>query len=180
MSSVLTLRKSILTLPFVSFGSSRKSYWGKSRTPYSEMCSLSAPIPHVEGSASEHELPGDLEKVKAANEFPGYRPSMNKEDDVRKSPLPISDNVTSRAWMSRDLSIYSNSRYAYANLPSAVDLFWDQGGREIAHPKPLPMIFTITTHCLDATATNNYFVRAQCRWFFLDTMLKGSFPPWAR
>ena len=69
------------------------------------MSLLSVPIPHVEGSAPEHVSPEDLGKVKTANELAGYMSSTNKED-VQKSLLPISDNVTLRVWMSRDLSIY--------------------------------------------------------------------------
>ena len=36
------------------------------------------------------------------------------------------------------------------------------------------MIFTILTHCLNTTDTNNYFVRTQGRRFCLGAMLKGS------
>ena len=135
------------------------------------MSLLSVPIPHGEGSASEHFSPGGPEAVHSGNEMSGYRLPMSKEDDVRKSPLPISDNVASRVWMSHDLSIYSNSEYVYTIFSIAVALFWDQGCREIAQSEPLSTICTILTHCLNATAINNYFVRTQGRWFGLDAML---------
>ena len=106
----------------------------------------------------------------------GYMSSMSEEDAVRKCLLPISDNVTSRDWMSRDLSVYSNSEYVYAIYPIAVDLVWGQWGREIAKSESLSTIFAILTHCLNTTDNNNYFVRAQGQWFCLGAMLKWSFP----
>ena len=52
-----------------------------------------------------------------------------------------------------------------------------KGGREIAKSKPLSMIFTILTHCMNKTEIDNYFARTQGRWFGLGKMLKGSAPP---
>ena len=98
---------------------------------------------------------------------------MGKEDAVQKSLLPISDNAPSPVWMSRGRCVYSNSAHDYAILPIAVALFWDQGGRGIAQSKPLSMIFTILTHCLNTTDINNYFLRAQGRRFCLGATLKG-------
>ena len=91
---------------------------------------------------------------------------MGKEDAVRKSLLPISG----------DLSICSNSEYFYAIFAIAVVLRREQGGREIAQSESLSTIGAILTHCLDTTATNNYFVRTQGQWFCLATMLKGTAP----
>ena len=101
---------------------------------------------------------------------------MGKEDAVQKSLLPISDNAPSPVWMSRGRCVYSNSAHDYAILPIAVALFWDQLCREIAHPEPLSMIFTILTHCLNTTDIANYFAWAQGLWFSLGAMLQLS-PP---
>ena len=78
--------------------------------------------------------------------------------------------------MSQDLKIYSSSEYVYAIPPFALALWWGNGGREISRPKPLFMVFTNLTHCLNTTAGNNYFFRTQCRWFCLGAILKGSSP----
>ena len=141
------------------------------------MSSLRAHIPHVEGHASEHVSPEIQERPKTANGISGYRTSMAKEDALRKCLLPVSDNVTSRVWMSRDLSVYSNSEYFYAIFPIAVALFWDRWGREIPKWKPSSMIFTTLTHCLNKTDIDNYFVRTQGHWFRRDTTLKEPPPP---
>ena len=66
-----------------------------------------------------------------AYEMSGYRPSMTKDDALRKCLLPISDNVESRVWMSQDLSIYSNSEYVYAIFPIAVAFFLGSMGAVI-------------------------------------------------
>ena len=129
------------------------------------MSLLSVHIPHVEGSASGHVSPEDLEKAETSNEFSGRMPPMNKEGDVQKSLLPISDNAALLVWMPRDLSIYSNSERVYAICPTAVALLRGQGCREISQSAPLSMIFAILTHCLKTTAINNYFIRTQGQRF---------------
>ena len=52
------------------------------------------------------------------------------------------------------------------------------GDREIADSGPLPTIFTILTHCLNATSITNYYysTRANGRWFCLDGTLIGPGP----
>ena len=67
--------------------------------------------------------------------------------------------------MSRDLRNYDNVEYVYAISPIALAPFWDKGGREIDRSKQLSTIFAILSHRLDATDVNNYFVRAEGRWF---------------
>ena len=140
------------------------------------MASISAPIPQVEGPASEQASPTAPGKIQTANELSGYRASTTKENDVQKCHSPISDNVRKRIRMSQDLSIYSNSEYVYAIFPSAVAFFLDKGRRKIVLPKPLSMIFTIPTHCLNTTATNNYSIRTKGQWFCLGSTLIGSSP----
>ena len=85
------------------------------------MSVLSVHIPHVEGSASEQSPPEVPDRAQSANELPGRRSSMIREDAVRTWTLPISDNFTSRVWVSQDLSVYYNSEYVYAISPIAVD-----------------------------------------------------------
>ena len=139
------------------------------------MSLLSAPIPQMEESAPAHVSPTLPVRAHSSNEVSGYRSSTTAGDAVPKCMLPISDNASSRVWMSQDPSIYSNSEYVCAIFPIAVDLFWDKWGRGIVEAKPASMIFTILTHCLHTTATNNYFVRAQGQWICLGAIQKGLF-----
>ena len=140
------------------------------------MSILSVPIPHGEGSVAEQASPMVAEKVLTANEVSGYRASMALEDAIRKCLAPISENARDRIRMSLELSVYSNSKFAYAIFLIAISLFRGKGGREIGESKPLPMIFAILTHCLNKTAIRNYSVSAKSQWFCQDTMLLGSSP----
>ena len=101
---------------------------------------------------------------------------MAIEDEIRKCIAPISENARTRIWMSRGLSVYYNSEFACAIFPIAISLFWDKGGREIVEAEPLSTIFTILTHCLGKTSTNNYSIRPKGQWSCQDVMLEGSSP----
>ena len=114
-------------------------------------------MPNMEGSVSEQAAPiAQEEKVLTANELFGYKSDISKEDAIRKRPVPIYENVRNRTWMSQELSIYSNSEYAYAIFPIEIGLFWDRWGRQIAESKALSMIFTILTHCPNTTPISNF------------------------
>ena len=127
MRSVLTLQKSIITQLFL-FSSAPKSLTEENlRQSYSEMSSISAPMPQFEVSPAAKASPPVPEKVQTAHELSGYRPSMRKEEDAHQYPSPISDNFRTRIWTSQDLSLYSNSEYVYAIFPIEVALFWGKG-----------------------------------------------------
>ena len=83
------------------------------------VASLSAPPPW---RVCARTFPGKPERNSPANEVSEYRASMSQEDAVRKSLFPISLNVRTQIWMSRDLKIFSNSEYAYAIFPVAIAL----------------------------------------------------------
>ena len=127
----------------------------------------------MSGSGNPVEIPTP---EKSAGERDGCRKSTNKEDAVKKRPDRISENVRNQIWMCPGLSTFPNSEYVYAIFSTAVALFWGKGGRCIAESKPLSVIFTILTHCLDTSAVNNYFVRMTGKWSCGDTMAKGSAP----
>ena len=141
------------------------------------MSVLSVPIPRWEASVAGQASPPGPEKALTANEVSGYRVSMGLECAFRKRLAPISENARSRISMSQELSAYSNSEFAYAIFPIAIDFFFlGQRGREIVESKPLSMIFTILTHCLNTKAINNYYVRTKGRWFCQDAMIIESSP----
>ena len=70
------------------------------------MSLISLPIPHFERSAPEQMAPEIPEMSKTANEMSGYITSIGKEHALLKCLLPISDNATSRVWMSQVLSVF--------------------------------------------------------------------------
>ena len=140
------------------------------------MSVLSNPIPHVEGPVSEQPSPMVSEKAQSANDVSGYRTSMAIEDAIQKCLAPISENARTRIWMSQELSVYSNSEFAYAIFPIAIALFCDKGGREIAESEPLSMICAILTHCLNTMDINIYSVRTKGQRFCQDSMLIASSP----
>ena len=112
----------------------------------------------------------------SANSTPCYRISIFQENAVRKILIPENLNCRAKVWMAQDLSIYTNSEYVYATYPIALSFFYGKGCREIAELKPLSMISTILPHGLNTTDINNYFVRTDRRWFWLDTSIKGLAP----
>ena len=63
--------------------------------------------------------------------------------------------------MSSQLSAYADNEYVCAIYPIA--LFWEKES-EICESKPLTVIFTILTRCLDTTTTYNYALRAEEEW----------------
>ena len=125
---------------------------------------------------SEQASPIVQETEKSANEMYGYRTCMSIEGAIRKCLSPISENARNRSWMAQDLSVYSNTELVYAILPISIALSWGKGGRRIVESETMPMIFTILTHCVNTTATNNYSVRTKGQRFCADTMLTGSSP----
>ena len=118
-----------------------------------------------------------MEKVpKTANGISGYLGVLKPHEAVRKSLDPIDPKVRNKAWMSSELCVYANNEYVFATFPIALALFWDKGGKEICESRSLTVIFTILTHCLSTTATNNYSVRTLGKWSCGDTIQKGSAP----
>ena len=95
---------------------------------------------------------------------------------VRKSLDPIDPKVRNKTWMSPELCVYANNEYVFATFPIALALFCDKGWKEICESRSLTVIFTILTHCLSTTATNNYSIRTLGKWSCDDTIQKGSVP----
>ena len=112
----------------------------------------------------------------AANSLSGYRISSTKEGAVQKSLETASLDALSKVRAPKDLSTCSYSGYVSAIFPIAIELPLWEGGREIAEPKQVSMIFVILAHCLNTTDVNNYCVRADGQWFCLDTTIKGHVP----
>ena len=85
------------------------------------------------GDVSEQPSPMVLkeEKTLSANEVSGYMQSMFPEDAIRKCLSPISENARSRILMSQELSVYSNSEFAYAIFPIVIAFFWGKGVVEL-------------------------------------------------
>ena len=94
---------------------------------------LSIPIPHGEGSVSEQPAPMVVkeEKILSANEVSGYRHPMSPEDAIRKCLAPISENARNRIRAFQELSVYSNSEFAYAIFPIVIAFFWGKGVVEL-------------------------------------------------
>ena len=78
---------------------------------------------------SEQPSPLAPEIVLTANEVSGYRTCMSKEDSIQKGLAPISENVRNRIRAPEELSVFSNSEFAYAIAPDAIAWFWGKGGR---------------------------------------------------
>ena len=74
-------------------------------------------------SESQVEIPAP---EKSSNELDGYKVSMPKSDAVEKCIGPISENARNQIWMCPELSVFSNSEYAYAIFPIAIALFWEK------------------------------------------------------
>ena len=137
------------------------------------MSAISLSIPPQGGSIAEPSPAHNVRKL-SAKYLSGYRVSTTQEDEVLKSLLPINLIGRAKIWMSRDLKIYSNSKYVYASFPIFLAMFWPKGDRGIPRSKSLSMIFTILTHCINTTDINNYFVRTQGRRCCRGAMLKES------
>ena len=126
---------------------------------------------------SVSERPEEVKKVpKTANEIAGYLGVLKPHEAVRKSLDPIDPKVRNKTWMSSELCVYANNEYVFATFPIALALFWDMGGKEICETRSLTVIFTILSHCLSTTATNNYSLRTLGKWSCEDTVQKGSVP----
>ena len=74
------------------------------------------------------------------NELTHYRISTSKGGDAQRHLNAASIKVWAKVRMSRDLEIFDNSEYAYANSPVELSLFTGNLMREVVYPKPLSMI----------------------------------------
>ena len=91
-------------------------------------------------------------------ELYSYRAPMSIQDAAQKVTTCINENVGETVWMSRDLSIYSNSEFF--SLPDGSRRLRCSGvNGGIWRSNPLSMIFTTLSHCLNSTSISNYFVR---------------------
>ena len=110
---------------------------------------------------SGSERPEEVQKVqKTASGIDGYGNVLKHFQDVRKTLDAIDEGVRNKMWISEGLCVYANNEYVYATYPIALALSRDKGGKEICESRPLTVTFTILTHCLSTTATNNYAIRA--------------------
>ena len=82
----------------------------------------------VSASESPIEVPAP---GRSPNELDGYKESMGEAGAVGKRRDPISGNARRKIWMRPELSVFSNSEYAYAIYPIAICLFLGKGGKEI-------------------------------------------------
>ena len=98
-------------------------------------------------------------RPKTANETSGYIGVLKRHQAARESLDPIDPEARNATWISPELSVFSNNEYVFATFPIALALFWDNGGKEICESRSLTVIFTILSHCLSATAANNYSLR---------------------
>ena len=127
----------------------------KSREVILRMSIIGIPLPENVGlSVSEQSVEVPAPELSAA-ELSGYRKSMPKSDAVKKFLGPISENVRNQIWLCPNLSIYSNSEFAYAIFLIAVAFSWGKGGREIAESRPLSTISAIPSHVLSTTDAKN-------------------------
>ena len=98
---------------------------------------------------------------KAAGDLVLDRISISKEDEARRHLNSAIINVRSKIWMSRALKIFPNLEYFYDVSPFPSCVVLEKRGRCIPQSQSLVMILAILTHCLNATAVDNYFVRAE-------------------
>ena len=133
--------------------------------------SFSSPTPSGGGAKSPRRI------KKSRIELHGYQSPDYIEKDAQKRTDAINANVRNAARRSSDLRFYSISGISYALTDrnrACLESMWGLGGVFVS--KPLSIISTILTHCLNSPSIGNYFIRAECRGSRLNAAIKGLAP----